>query len=341
MRWRRQTEDESLQPQVTMFGNGLHRPLNDDSIIELLTAIGSPALPDAEDVFRVDWMGVRTRIPMLPWSPQELAGTVSSDLPIPTDGYRSEAIEYAALALSLLHDRPDYRIVEVGAGWSPWAVAGVAIARRLGKKAHGIAVEVDGRHAQWAMQHAADNGVPAQLITGTPHNIRSAIQAAQSFEGILIVHAACWHSETTLRFPSIDEGDMGGAVTPDPSATMDYRGAHFTYHDVPTVTLATLLTAHTDLLHIDLQGMEQEVVLPAQEILDTQVRLLALGTHDRLIEGQLQQHFLPRDWGLIAEDPCNALFDAVRPSLAGFTVQDGNQVYANARFRDAHPAILR
>jgi FkbM family methyltransferase len=324
-----------------MFGNGLHRPLTSESIADILTSLTAPSLPNAEDVFRVDWMGVRTRIPMLPWAPQELAGTQSTDLPIPTDGYRSEAVEYAALALSLLHDRADYRIVEVGAGWAPWAVAGVAIARRMGKRAHGIAVEVDSRHAQWAMQHAADNDVPAQLISGSPEEILAEVHAARSFEGILIVQAACWHTETTLRFPVIDVSDMGGAVVADPSATMDYRGAHFAYQDVPTVSLATLLLDPTDLLHIDLQGMEHEVVLPAQEILDQQVRLLAIGTHDRLIEGQLHQHFLPRDWGLIADDPCYAVFDAVRPSLAGFTVQDGNQIYANARFRDAHPVILR
>jgi FkbM family methyltransferase len=344
MRWRRDSqgnEPPDVPTAPIMFGNGLHRPLTDESIASLLEDLRATDLPSAEGIHRVDWMGVRTRIPMLPWSPQEFAGTVNSDLPIPTDGYRSEAVEYAALALSILHDRPRYRIVEVGAGWAPWAVAGLVLARRMGKHGHGIAVEVDARHADWAMQHAADNNVPAQLISGSPEHIRERILAEQSFDGLLVVHAACWWNETMLRFPNIDVGDMGGAVTPDPTATMDYRGAHLEYHDVPTVTLSTLLTEHTDLLHVDLQGMELQVVTPAQDLLDQYVRLLAVGTHDRLIEGHLHAHFLPHDWGLIADDPCKAFFDAVRPSLAGFTVQDGNQVYANARFRDTHPAILR
>lgn len=324
-----------------MYGNGLHRPLTDASVAKLLEDIRSTNLPAADDAFLVDWMGVRTRIPMLPWAPPELAGTTSTELPIPTDGYRSEAIEYAALALSLLHDRPHYRIVEVGAGWAPWAVAGLVVAKRMDKYGHGIAVEVDERHAQWAMQHAEDNGIKAQFITGTAEQIRAQVLDHQAFEGLLVVHAACWQSDTTLRFPDIDAGDMGAAVTADPSATMDFRGAHFAYHDVPTITLATMLTDHTDLLHLDLQGMELDVVLPAQDTLDQYVRLLGVGTHDRLIEGKLQAHFLPHDWGLIADDPCHAVFDAVRPSLAGFTVQDGNQVYANARFRDIHPTIQR
>ena len=72
----------------------------------------------------IDWMGVRTRIPMLPWAPSDLAGTVSTALPIPDDGYRSEDVEYAALARALhgVSDHP-VRVVEVGAGWAPWAMA--------------------------------------------------------------------------------------------------------------------------------------------------------------------------------------------------------------------------
>lgn len=344
MQWRKKSRGEEVSPPSVapiMFGNGLHRPLNAETTTQLLQAIAASQLPDPGDVYRVDWMGVRTRIPMLPWSPQEFAGTATTDLPMPSDGYRSEALEYAALALSLVHDRPHYRSVEVGAGWAPWAVAGLVVARRMQKHGHGIAVEVDTRHARWAMQHAADNDIPAQLITGSPTEIKNQILAEQAFEGLLVVQAACWHSEATLRFPEIDEGDMGGAVTSDSDATMDYRGAHLVHHEVPTVTLETLLTEHTDLLHVDLQGMESEVLIPARDVLDQNVRLLAVGTHDRLIEGQLQNHFLPRDWGLIADDPSTAIHDAVRPSLAGFTVQDGNQVYANARFRDSHSAILR
>jgi FkbM family methyltransferase len=344
MRWRwnpRGGERSQAPTQPVMFGNQLHRSLTDDSIARLLEDLRATDLPSAEEVYLVDWMGVRTRIPMLQWSPQQFAGTVNTELPIPTDGYRSEALEYAALALSVLHERPHYRVVEIGAGWAPWAVAGLVLAQRMGKRGQGIAVEVDARHADWAIQHAADNEIPAQLISGSPAHIRERVLAEQSFDGLLVVHAACWHEETMLRFPSIDVSDMGAAVTPDQNATVDYRGAHLEHHDVPTVTLETLLTEHTDLLHVDLQGMELQVVLPAQEFLDQHVRLLAVGTHDRFIEGHLHAHFLPNDWGLVADDPCKASFDAVRPSLAGFTVQDGNQLYANARFRDAHPVILR
>ena len=58
-------------------------------------------------------------------------------------------------------------------------------------------------------------------------------------------------------------------------------------------------------------------------------------------EGMLQDTLLRREWALILESPCTAIFDGVRPSLTGFTIQDGNQLWANSRFSDAHPRLIR
>mgnify|MGYP006291303461 CR=1 FL=1 len=220
-----------------MLGNGLHVPLRADAFEQVLESVRLHPQPDAEDVFHVDWSGIRTRIPMLTWAPQELAGTTSTALPIPTDGYRSEAEEYLSLILSLESERSDYLAIEVGAGWAPWAVAGIVFAKRMGKRARGIAVEADPVRAGWAMQ--------------------------------------------------------------------------------------------------------LEVLMPGTELIEQRVRFLAVGTHNRYVEGMLMHHLLPREWALLLESPSTAIFDGVRPSLTGFTVQDGNQLWANPRFRDAADVILR
>jgi FkbM family methyltransferase len=310
-----------------MLGNGLHLPIREAEIPAILEPLRATNLPDDEGIYRVDWAGIRTRIPMLPWAPQELTGTTSTALPIPTDGYRSEAEEYVALAVSLTSDRDSYRVVEVGAGWAPWAVMGVVCAERSGKRARGIAVEAEPRRAEWARQHSADNGVDS-LIT--------------------VVEAACWNTDTTLSFPVLDEIDMGGAVlssaaSPDGAPSMDYRGAFITHRGVRTVTLHSLLAGDepTDLLHVDLQGIELEVILPALDLIEQKVRFLAVGTHNRYVEGMLQNTLLRREWALLLESPSTAIFDGVRPSLTGFTIQDGNQLWANSRFRDAHPMLIR
>jgi len=330
------------QPAPTAFGNGLHRPVRADEFEMLLEQVRREPLPHHDETFRVDWMGVRTRLSMMPWTPEHLHVEVYPELPIPTDMYRSEAEEYIALALSVLNDRPGYRIIEIGAAWAPWAVAGIVVARNLGKQACGIAVEADETRAQWAMQHAKDNGIDAIFIDGSSRSIREQITSVRSDAEMLVVRAACWFEETTLRFPVLDGADMGGAATPEAEPNTDYRGAHLPHIDVPTVTLTTLLGDQpTDLLHVDLQGRELDVLLPNISLIEQRVRLLAVGTHDRFIEGQLQQTLLPREWGLLLDSPSTCVFDGVRPTLAGFTVQDGNQLYANSQFRDTSTFITR
>ena len=64
---------------------------------------------------------------------------------------------------------------------------------------------------------------------------------------------------------------------------------------------------------------------------------MAIGTTDRLTEGRLQQHYLPRGWGLAIDDPCTAVFTMTHPTLAGFTVQDGLQFWENPFLREDFP----
>ena len=224
----------------------------------------------------------------------------------------------------------------MGAGWAPWTVAGIVEARRRGLDAYGIAVEADLRRSDWALQHAADNGVRAELVVGTPEEIVAALARPRGAVEMRVVRAAGWHSTTTLQFPDVDENDMGAAVSMLPGTDIDYRGAHLTHHDVAGVSIASLLASEvqTDLLHIDVQGVEFELLEPASDVVQRSVRLMAVGTTNRLAEGQLQQHFLSRGWGLLVDAPCSAIFTMTHPTLSGFTVQDGNQLWENPFLRE-------
>lgn len=296
-----------------------------------------PPAPCAETF--VDWSGIRTRITMLPWAPQKLAGTSSFTLPIPDDGYRSEDVEYAALARAISTATNTFRIIEIGAGWAPWVIAGVHIARRKGLAAFGIAVEADATKCSWAMQHAIDNDVTAKLITGSPDDIIEQLSGERSSGEpdveLLVVNAAGWHSTTTLQFPVIPDDDMGGAIWTLPGTDVDYRGAHLDHYDVPAIAIAEILGAARrgehliDLLHIDVQGVEFELLEPAAGAVQDCTRLMAVGTHNRLSEGRLQNFFLSRGWGLLIDAPCRGHFTMTHPTLSGFTVQDGNQLWEN------------
>jgi hypothetical protein len=334
--------DESVQggtspassTEIPSLGNGWTQPIAPADYAELLESLRVAGPPAAESDFYIDWDGIRTRVAMLPFAPPELAGRVNTTLPIPDDGYRSEDAEYVSLAAALASARETFRIVEVGAGWAPWSVAGIVQARRRGLRAEGIAVEADPTRAGWAMQHAADNDVTAELVTGTCTEIQARLLEPAQTE-LRVVQGAGWHTTTTLQFPVLDDGDMGGAVWTLPGTDVDYRGAHLAHVDVPAISLGTLLSGGTltDLLHIDVQGVEFDLVQPAADAIQQQVRLMAIGTTDRLNEGLLQAFWMPRGWGLALDQPCRAVFTMTHPTLAGFTVQDGTQLWENPFLR--------
>lgn len=339
--WRSASRSEpradTSQPVVPSLGNGVSQPLDDKRIQSLLEKLRVANPPPCEDTFLVDWMGVRTRIPMLPWAPRELAGTTSLSLPIPDDGYRSEAEEYAALAYALDSAAMTFRIVEIGAGWAPWVIAGVMAAKNRGLHAHGIAVEADSTKIAWAVQHATDNGCSSQVIDGSLADTVHQLEALSTGEppvDIVIVHGAGWHESIPVHFPMIDPEDMGGAVWTLPGTDVDYRGAHVPHHVINGIAVKTILDAvrageSIDLVHVDVQGVEFDLVNSTASDIQEVTRLLMVGTHSRLAEGQLQQLWLERGWGLLLDEPCTGHFVMTHPTLAGFTVQDGSQLWEN------------
>lgn len=335
----RATEPEATQellPQrVPSLGNGITVPVTAQDYEEHLEFLRTPSVIQATDDLFTDWMGVRTRISMLPWAPDNLIGTVSRALPIPDDGYRSEAEEYVALSIALRRassqENGHFTIGEIGAGWAPWVVSGIKAARDRGLSASGVAVEAQRSHAMWAVQHARDNEIDVDFIEGDSTEILTRV--AESIAPMVVVLAAAWHENTILEFPQNDDSDMGGAICTMADSGTDYRGAHLEHTPVTALALHDLLAALPynviDLLHVDVQGVEYELLNAEATAVQDYARLMAVGTHSRLNEGLLQDFFLERGWGLMIDEPCKANFTMTHPTLAGFTVQDGFQLYEN------------
>ncbi|MEE3017827.1 MAG: hypothetical protein VX336_05815 [Actinomycetota bacterium] len=329
---------------VPSLGNGVSVPITATEIPALLETLRAEHVSAAEPDMLIDWMGVRTRSPMLPWAPSDLAGTVSTALPIPDDGYRSEDVEYAALARALhgVSDHP-VRVVEVGAGWAPWAVAAMVQARQRGLPGIAVAVEADPRKCRWAVQHAEDNSLPVSVVSGKPRQLvkrlREALEhSSAAGQQLVVVQAAAWVETGTVEFPEAPVDDMGTAVWTLPGTNVDYRGAHLAHQKIPAIAIADLLesicstgtdAAPVDLFHIDVQGVEFELLQAPAGAVQERTRLMAVGTHNRWSEGQLQYFFLERGWGLLIDSPCTAHFTMTHPTLSGFTEQDGMQLYEN------------
>jgi FkbM family methyltransferase len=313
-----------------MYGNQAQRQIETTEYPEYLEMIRAPHKISRINEFFIDWTGVCTRMSTLPWAPQHLAGTVSTLLPIPDDGYRSEAEEYVSLSVSLMNSKDTFTVVELGAGWSPWVTSGLAIAKRMGKKVRGVSVEADATRCKWSMSHLKDNGFETQLISGSPSEIQAQLMQSWPDADAVVVNSAIWDSFTTLSFPSVDGKDMGGAARQVSDEDLaDYRGQIIPHVPVSTCTFQSLinLVSNIDLLHIDVQGYEFDFISHAYEEIAEVASYVSIGTHNRLIEGQLQDLLLSQGWSLLIDEPSKSNFDGARPSLTGFTVQDGIQLW--------------
>ena len=316
-----------------MYGNSKQEQLNSEQYPEYLEMLRAPKsfLRNSNDDFLVDWSGVRTRIPMLPWAPQKLRGKVSTKIPIPDDGYRSESEEYVALSVAIMNSGDNFNVVEIGAGWSPWVASGASIAKRMGKKVKGVSVEADASRCKWAVQHMIDNNLRPHLIEGDVNLVEQ--QLSESWPDaadVLVINAAIWQDFSTLSFPALSDLDMGGAVSASRNThQIDYRGVSIDHIDVPTCTFDSIteLVSSIDLLHIDVQGAEYELIEHAVDKIEESVTFMLVGTHSRLIEGRIQELLLSRGWSLLIDEPSGSIFNGARPSLAGFTYRDGVQLW--------------
>ena len=270
----------------------------------------------------VDFLGVRTRIDLVPWATAHDGRRIAAP-PIPNDSIRAEAIEFFALLSAIEAARSDrFVLVEVGAAYAPWICAAGVVARRRGmSQIRLVAVEASPTLAALMPVHLADNGLSAILGQTATTNDTT----------ITLVQGAVWTEDTTLYFPKTqDNGDNGGQAT-DSAVSVDYIGRTVESLPVQAWTLARLIDGIdvVDLLHVDIQGSEAMVIPANVELLRTRVKRLFVGTHSRWIEGLVMKTMYEAGWVLERERPCQFTYIAQKPSLEGMTTRDGGQVWMN------------
>ena len=279
-----------------------------------------PGSDAGEAGFITDFLGCRTRVTYVP-NTAGMSGHVHG-YPIPQD-WHAEAIEWIGLAKSVLTASGRYRIMEVGAGWAPWLVAGGTLARRRGIEdvvLHGV--EADPRRLEFARTHLRDNGFPPEQ-----HHLHQA--AAGTAAG-------------TARWPHTSglPGDFG--ARPVGPSGVDYRGFSFEQTRlVPILPMAALVEGEAvwDLIHMDVQGTEAELCASCMPLLTERVRWLVVGTHSRKQDGDVMELFWRAGWVLEHEKPTQMKFSESEPSLEGMGWQDGCQVWRNKRLVAASPRL--
>jgi len=267
-----------------------------------------------------NFLGVSTKASSLPQN-EELSGKVYPDPPKPGrgDGIFAGVGEYNALltAIEGSAGQDELTIAEFGAGWGPWVSAAGVVARRHGfKKINLIAVEADDDRFGELNAHLAHNA-----LSGAPDVT------------VKTYNAGVWHSDGTLNFPkAVNPLDYGARVS-ETSHTIDYRGLGLETFEIKALSLPTLLEGigKVDYMHVDVQGVEFDVLKDQRELMESRVKYLFVGTHSRLIDGQLVDLLHKWDWEIHQADPCAFRYDRNVPSLQGMTLADGEIFASNPR----------
>lgn len=279
------------------------------------------ARPQPAPGFVTDFLGTRTRTSSL-WDAARAWDGQVMDRPVPHDLF--EAVEWVGLLKAVAsagHGR--FAAMELGAGWGPWLVAGARAARRRGlEDLRLLGVEADPGRFALMRQHFLDN----DLDPDTHRLLCAAV-------GVEAGHA---------RWPRIADPANAGGARPVREAAGELdagdeaymQGAMADFIEVDIVAFGDLLAAEAfwDLVHIDVQGWEATLCAGCLEQLGARVRWLVIGTHSRLIDGQVIEILHGGGWVLENEKPTRFLFDAAQSSLELMTEVDGVQVWSNPRF---------
>jgi FkbM family methyltransferase len=272
-----------------------------------------------EPGFIVDFLGVRTRVTSLADSQRRHEGVLG--VPVPGD-YHAEAIEYVGLLKSVLNARGQFVVLELGAGWGPWLVAGAKAARRRGIEAVRLyGVEADPQHFEFMRQHLLDNGIDLR----DAHLVQAAVglERGRARWPKIVDAANDWGSRPArMEASGANEGDAS------------YLGALLNeYIEIDVVPMTDLLEQERrwDLVHVDVQGWEALVCEDAIEQLNSRVAYVVLGTHSRKLDGDLIDLFHRAGWILENEKPSRFTYIPGAKVLESMNAADGTQVWRNPR----------
>jgi FkbM family methyltransferase len=248
------------------------------------------------------------------WAPQitEAAHTDRiENHDLPWAWLHEEIFEWIALAESVRAAPEKFTMIELGAGYGRWLVAGAVLARRLrpGLPLKLVGVEAEPTHFAWMQQHFSDNDLnPAE------HELIHAAVAAQS---------------GTVQFvdsadPSLDYGQyVWDGVQADP-ARPPPRAA-------PAVGINDLLVRHDliDLIDMDIQGYERAVVPAGIEEMNKRVKRVIIGIHEPIEIGtELTAVFKANGWKNLVSFPFKS---RVETEYGPISFTDGVQYWLNPR----------
>lgn len=255
-----------------------------------------------------NFLGVKIPVKVYPPVLEAMKGRVE---PVPDPGnWHADIAEWGGALRAVAQARNGrFRIVELGCGWGCWLVNTGAAARSRGLEVDLIGVEGDANHLANAREVLEMNNFSERDFR-LNHGVAGPRPGKAIFPKSEKGNAA-WGGEA-IFYP--DEARLATAAQ-DPSVQV-----------LDCLTLDMLSSGQViDLLHIDIQGGETDYVRGNMASMEQLVRRVLIGTHSRVIEGQLMEHFQKAGWRMEMDRP------VIAPLQAGVPVTriDGVQMWAN------------
>lgn len=269
------------------------------------------AVPDlrSDPAYLTNFLGVKIATRYFPGILNGREGQVEP-IPIPAN-WHADIAEWAYALRAVDKAKDTFRIIELGCGWGCWLNNTGVAARRRGLKVDLIGIEGDEGHVGFARESLAANNF-------TPNEFK-------------IIHGVAAPNRAKALFPVVANPGATWGSEPIFEATLEQISEAKrigNYQILDTYPLSDL--SHglpIDLLHIDIQGGETDFVKANFADIDQYVRRMLIGTHSRIIEGDILRFMIDRGWRLEIERPC--IFGLVdgRPQIQ----VDGVQGWVNGK----------
>jgi FkbM family methyltransferase len=268
-----------------------------------------------------DALGARTR-PHFIAAETPPPGAIQTYWPAPCEEY----FEWIDLLEAVRAARGGFTMLELGAGFGRWACRGALAARALGIGPIRLGLaEADAQHAQWLVQHMADNAIGTDeyrlyeaAVTDRAGTINFFV-STPDVDGIWYGQSAC---DDEIDGLPVVRDYFGKPVVRTP------EGAELV--QVPQIPLSAVLADFDfiDFADLDLQGSEADAVEEALAPLAAKVRRLHIGTHRPGVERRLRELLGSAGWTLVRDYGCQSDNDT---EYGRFAFNDGVQTWLNPR----------
>ena len=264
----------------------------------------------SDPAFLTNFLGVKIATRYFPGILDGREGEVEP-IPIPAN-WHADIAEWAFALRAIDMAKKKFRVVELGCGWACWLNNTGAAARRRGLAVDLIGIEGDEEHVGFALESLVANGF-------LPDEFR-------------IIHGVAAPRRSKALFPVVANSgaNWGSAPIFDATETQISEARRTGGHQVLDAwPLADLSGGEpVDLLHVDIQGGETDFVKANFTDIDCHVRRMLIGTHSRIIEGNLMSFLLDEGWSVEIERPCIFAIVDGQPQIR----VDGVQGWVNPKF---------